>query len=136
MSAEWAVRAAMLAALNGNAALGSLLNGIYDGPPVKASAPYALIGDGIGSDWGTKDADGCEVRITLSLFDKMETPARLAQIMGRADAVVRGLHGPVDGGAEGWRIVGVALIRSRTARAADQGWSSVIDYRMRVLRED
>lgn len=131
MSAELAVRAAMLEALGGDAALGDLLNGVYDGTPVKGSEPYAVVGEAIGGDWGVKDADGREVRVSLSLFDLQETPARLAQAMRLSHAAVRSMTGVVDG----WRIAGVALIRSRTAKGRDRGWSSVTDYRVRVLRE-
>jgi hypothetical protein len=131
MSAELAIRAAMLAALAADGAIGALLNGVYDGTPVKASEPYAVIGDCTGSDWGTKDADGREVRVALSLYDRQETRARLAQMMRLADGVVRGMSGIADG----WRIAGVALLRSRTMKARDQGWSCVVDYRVRVLRD-
>lgn len=131
MSAEMAVRAAVLAAIRGNAALMDILNGAYDGPPVKASEPYAVVGEGIGGDWGTKDRAGCELRLSLSILDRMETPARLAEAMRLADAAVRGVGGVVDG----WRIGSVVLIRSRTVRARDQGWSCVMDYRFRVLAE-
>ncbi|MGV3769587.1 MAG: tail completion protein gp17 [Sphingobium phenoxybenzoativorans] len=132
MSAELAVRAAMLAALAEDAALGALLNGVYDGAPVKASPPYAVVGECLGSDWGTKDADGRELRMTLSLFDAQETPARLAAAMRLADGVVRGMSGVVDGA---WRIGTVALLRSRTVKGRDRGWSCVMDYRVRVLGE-
>jgi hypothetical protein len=135
MSAELAVRAAVLSALRGDAALMGLTNGMYDGPPVKASEPYALVGEAIGSDWGTKDAEGREVRIALSLFDRQETPVRLGEMMGLAHAAVRAMGGMADG----WRIAGVALVRSRTAGARepgrDGGWSAVADYRVRVMRE-
>lgn len=90
MSAEIAVRAAVLAALRGDAALMAIVNGVYDGPPVKASEPYALVGDGAGSDWGTKDADGREVRIAINLFDRQETPVRLGEIMALSHGVMRG----------------------------------------------
>ncbi|HEX7781780.1 MAG TPA: DUF3168 domain-containing protein [Sphingobium sp.] len=129
MSAELAVRAAMLAALAGDGALGALLNGVYDGTPVKATPPSAVVGECIGSDWGVKDADGREVRVSLSLFDVQETPGRLAEMMVLADGAVRGMSGLVDG----WRIAGVVFLRSRTAKGRDRGWSCVMDYRVRVL---
>jgi hypothetical protein len=129
MSAELAVRAAMLAALTGDGALSALLNGVYDGTPVKATPPHAIVGECLGGDWGVKDADGREVRVALSLFDVQETPARLAEMMLLADRDVRGMSGLVDG----WRIAGVAFLRSRTVKGRDRGWSCVMDYRVRVL---
>lgn len=129
MSAELAVRGAVLAALQGNGALSALTNGIYDGPPVKASEPHVVLAECLGSDWGTKDADGREVRLSVALHDRAETPARLAEMMALTHGAVTGLAGL----AGDWRVASVALVRSRTARARDQGWSAVVDYRVRVL---
>jgi hypothetical protein len=55
----------------------------------------------------------------------------LAVLLGRIEPVVQA----ADGG-EGWRIVGVRLIRSRLVKARDRdGWQAVVDYRLRVVRE-
>jgi hypothetical protein len=130
MSAELAVRGAVLAALNGDPTLGALVNGVYDGPPVKASEPHVVVGECAGSEWGTKDAAGREVRVSVSLYDRQEASARLAQMTARADALILNLSGA---SADGWRIATVVLIRSRTARARDRGWACVVDYRLRAL---
>lgn len=133
MSAELAIRAAMLAALKGDAALMAVLNGAYDGmpegAPVRLSAPYAVVGESLASDWGTKDGDGREVRIGLTLADRGDTSERLAQMLERADAVVRGMAGPV----AGWSV-NIAFLRSRVIRARDQEWRAMLDYRVRMLR--
>ena len=131
MSAEVTVRAAVIAALKEDAALMGGLNGLFDGQPVRASVPYAVVGDCIASDWGAKDVDGRELRLTIGLHDAGETPARLAALLERIDAVMQLLEF-----AEAWRIVGVRLIRSRVVKGRDKDtWQAVVDYRVRVVRQ-
>ncbi|WP_338142971.1 tail completion protein gp17 [Sphingobium algorifonticola] len=127
MAPEMAVRAAALAALRGDAALDALLNGMFDGPPGKASAPYAILGDCIGADWGTKDAPGREVRLTLIVQDKGETGAALAEMLALADAAIGRITVP------GWQVASARLLRSRIVRAREEGWRATVDYRVRVL---
>ncbi|AMK18645.1 MULTISPECIES: DUF3168 domain-containing protein [Sphingobium] len=131
MSAEVTVRAAVIAALRADTTLMNGLNGLFDGQPVRASVPYAVVGECLASDWGGKGLDGRELRLSISLHDAGETPGRLAVLLGRIEPVVQA----ADGG-EGWRIVGARLIRSRVMKARDKdGWQAVVDYRMRVVRE-
>ncbi|UZW53894.1 DUF3168 domain-containing protein [Sphingobium sp. JS3065] len=130
MSAEVAVRGAVVAALRGDAELMAGLNGLFDGAPGRASAPYGVVGDCVALEWGAKDVDGRELVVTVSLYDAGEAPARLAALLGRVDAVLRVLE---PGG--GWRVVGARLARSRVARTgARDAWQALADYRMRVVR--
>jgi hypothetical protein len=130
MSAEVAVRGAVVAALRGDAELMAGLNGLFDGAPGRASAPYGVVGDCVALEWGAKDVDGRELVVTVSLYDAGEAPARLAALLGRVDAVLRVLEP-----AGGWRVVGARLARSRVARTgARDGWQALADYRMRVVR--
>lgn len=131
MSAEVTVRAAIVAALRADTTLMNGLNGLFDGQPVRASVPYAVVGECLASDWGGKGLDGRELRLSISLHDAGETPGRLAVLLGRIEPVVQAADGD-----EGWRIVGARLIRSRVMKARDKdGWQAVVDYRMRVVRE-
>lgn len=131
MSAEVTVRAAIVAALRADTTLMNGLNGLFDGQPVRASVPYAVVGECLASDWGGKGLDGRELRLSISLHDAGETPGRLAVLLGRIEPVVQAADG-----SEGWRIVGVRLIRSRVVKARDKdGWQAVVDYQMRVVRE-
>lgn len=133
MSAEVAVRAAVAAALRGDAALMGGINGVFDGTPVRASVPYAVVGECLAGDWGAKELEGRELRLTISLHDAGETPERMASLLGRVDAVVQA----ADAADAGWAIVGVRLIRSRVMKAREKdGWQAVADYRLRVVRED
>jgi hypothetical protein len=136
MSAEMVVRCAVLDALRGHGALMAVLNGVHDGAPVQASAPYAVVGEAIGAEWGTKDVAGWEVRVGLSLFDRAEGSGRLGEMMALADAAVRGI-----GGVASWEVGSIVFLRSRTVRrsAAERdggGWNATMDYRLRVLRGD
>lgn len=130
MSAEVAVRGAIVAALRGDAELMAGLNGLFDGAPGRASAPYGVVGDCVALDWGAKDVEGRELVVTVSLFDVGEAPVRLAGLLARVDAVLRAV-----GLVGGWRVVGARLARSRVARTgARDGWQALADYRLRVVR--
>lgn len=130
MSAEVAVRGAVVEALRGDALLMAGLNGLFDGAPGRATAPYGVVGECVALDWGAKDVDGRELVLTVSLFDVGESPSRLAGLLGRVDPVVRAVEL-----AEGWRVVSARLVRSRVARtSARDGWQALVDYRLRVVR--
>ena len=134
MSAEVAVRAAVIAALRADAELMAALNGLFDGEPGRASAPYAVVGECVASDWGTKDVDGRELRLTIGLHDAADTPGRLAGMLARIDPAVQA----ADASGEGWRIVSARLVRSRLAQAGkreDRGWQALVDYRLRAVAQ-
>lgn len=134
MNAEMVARGAVLAALRDHGGLMAVLNGVHDGAPVQASAPYAVVGEAIGGEWGTKDADGWEIRVGISLFDRAEGSGRLGEMMAMADAAVRGI-----GAIAGWEVGSIVFLRSRTVRRSPAerdggGWSATLDYRLRMLR--
>jgi hypothetical protein len=135
MSAEVAVRGAIVAALRGDGALGALVNGVHDGEPGRAGAPYAFVGECLGADWGGKDVDGRELRLTIGLVVADAAPARLAAMMARVGPALDAAEA-----ADGWRIVSARLARSRVAPAArgsgeGAGWRATIDWRVRAVRE-
>lgn len=132
MSAEVAVRAAVIDALRADSALMDGLNSLFDGEPVRASLPYGVVGECLGADWGGKDVAGRELRLTIGLHDGGETPGRLAGMIARIDPVLAGVAV-----RDGWRVVTARLVRSRVTRAARQGggWTAVVDYRVRAVRE-
>jgi hypothetical protein len=122
MSAGAALQAALAAAL----AAEGRLTGIYDGPPARATFPYAVIDAGSESDWSHKNGEGREVLVALTLWD--EEPARLAEL---ADAVER--MAVAAGNVEGWQLVSMGLIRRRTVRDVAGPWAAAIDFRARLL---
>ncbi|MBL8650636.1 MAG: DUF3168 domain-containing protein [Sphingopyxis sp.] len=127
MSAEQALRAAALALLAGDAALAALVHGVFDGVPARASAPYLSVGAAEGSDWGTKDVAGREVRLVLTLVGAGEAAGDAAA--ARVEALVPGLRGDTGG----WRIVGARVVRTRFGFAKDGGWRHEMVVRCRCL---
>lgn len=134
MSAEVAVRVAVIAALKGDSALMAGMNGIYDGDTGRAAMPYGIVGECIGADWGGKDVAGRELRLTIGLTDPSAGPERLGPRIARVETLLGGVP-PRDG----WRIVTARLARSRVARADRQqpggGWQAILDYRLRAVRD-
>lgn len=125
--AEVAVRARALALLTGDAVLAGLVHAIFDGVPARASAPYASVGAAEGSDWGTKDVAGREVRLTLVLAGVGAAGDDAAA--GRIEALVPALRGD----AGGWRIVGARVVRTRFGFLKDGGWRHEMVVRCRCL---
>ncbi|MCI4589847.1 DUF3168 domain-containing protein [Sphingobium sp. BYY-5] len=133
MSAEVAVRAAVLDALRADGALMAAVNGVYDGEPGRAAAPYGHVGECLGADWGGKEVEGRELRLTIGLAVAEEGPGRLGGMIARVDPAIQAA-----GARDGWRIVSARLLRSRVARGgtgAMSGWRAVVDYRIRAVRE-
>ena len=134
MSAEVAVRVAVIAALKADGELMSLLNGLFDGQPARAAPPFAVMGECIASDWSAKGVDGRELRLTISLNDAGDMAGRIGAMLARIDPVMQAL----DMAGEGWRVVNARLIRSRLMRTGARdgdGWRAVVDYRLRVVAE-
>ena len=124
MSAAEDLQAAAADALRG---IGGI--GVYDGPPLQAAAPYAVVEAGPETDWSYKSGSGREVRIAASLFDKGERPARLRAFMGQAEAALDDLASPT-----GWQLVTMQFLRSRVVRDSKGVWAGVVEYRARLLR--
>src|SRR3954470_22916726 len=127
IAAGAALQSAAMAAVRGVAGL----SGVYPGTPVQAVVPWAALEPASESDWGYKEGEGREVRLTLVLRDSGESPARLYALIGAADDALDALA-PL----EDWRLVSFVFLRSRVlreGRGADSGWSATIDYRARMF---
>ena len=129
MSAEGAVHAAFVAALRGAAEVGGAVNHVFEGPAVKASAPYAEVQAGPALDWSTKDRAGRELRPAVALHDAGESPARLHDLIGAACAAIEAMPRDLDG----WRIASLVFSRSRMLRMKPGEWAATVEYRVRVL---
>jgi hypothetical protein len=127
--AEAAVRAGVLAVLADDATLAEELTGVFDGPGVRASAPFAEVGEALSSDWGTKDVRGREVRVGVLIRDLAERPVRLGALVDAAQRAVEALPRDLDG----WRVASVAFLRARTAAEGPGRWLAVLEWRVRVL---
>ena len=126
-SAEQAVRARALALLAGDGELAGLVHGIFDGIPPRVSAPYVSVGAAEGTDWGTKDRAGREVRLTLTLIGA-GAPAD-DRAVRRVELAVAGLRGA----AGGWAVVGARAVRTRFTFRREGGWRHEIVVRCRCL---
>lgn len=126
-SAEQAVRARALGSLMDDAALAGLVHGIFDGTPPRVSAPYVMVGAAEGSDWGTKDRAGREVRLTLTLVGVG------GGIDDKAAARIEAVVAALRGAADGWSVVGARTIRTRFTFAREGGWRHEIMVRCRCL---
>jgi hypothetical protein len=127
-----ALQAAALARIAGLAGV----SGAYDGPPLQAVHPYALVEAGPESDWGHKSGAGSEVRLAVTMRDAGERPTRLHALLDAARAAIEaGLEVP------GWQLVTLAWQRTRSAREGkaaagpDALWAGAVEFRARLLRE-
>ena len=125
MSAESVLQTAVLAKLRAVAGL----NGVYAGPPVRATPPFAELGELIALDWGAKDRAGRELRLLVTLRDAGETAVRLAALSASVGAAIEAL--PRD--LTGWRVASVLLVRDRSWATSPGQWSASVDYRIRMM---
>ena len=125
--AEQAVRARALAVLTDDAGLAALVHGVFDGVPPRATAPFLSVGGAEGSDWGTKDRAGREVRLTLVLHGVGESAG--SDAAARVEAAAATLRGT----AGDWTIVSARVVRTRFAFMRDGGWRHETVVRCRCL---
>ena len=127
MSAESVLAAAVLTAVS--EALGDQVNGVFDGPPVKASAPWVELGPLVAADWSTKDKAGREVRLVLTVRDRADRPQRThalaADVGGAVEAIPRDL--------DGWRIASVVFVRARVFGERPGDWAATVEYQIKLL---
>ena len=127
MSASGSLAGAALVALAGVESL----SGRYDGPPLKAAFPYAIVEAGAESDWSHKSGAGREIRLAVTIRDKGERPDRLRRLIAAAETAVMAIGGEADG----WRIASLVFLRSRTMRESGLGWAGVSEFRARMLAD-
>jgi hypothetical protein len=106
------------------------MHGIFDEAPARASLPYILIGGSQSEDWGTKDRDGCEVRMNSVMLCRGDEGVLLSLVAGRIEAAVDRLRG-VDGD---WEIVSSRALRTRLVREPGDQLRWGIELRARCLR--
>ena len=126
-SAEGALRVRALELLASDAALAGLVHGIFDGTPPRATAPYVAVGTAEGSDWGTKDRAGREIRLTLMLVGVGSADGDAAA--ARIGAVSNAMRGP----AGAWTVVAARTSRTRFTFSRDGGWRHEWVVRCRCL---
>jgi hypothetical protein len=106
------------------------LNGVYDGPPLTAAYPHAIVEAGPEIDWSHKSGEGRELRLAIVIRDKGEHPARLRVLAAAVEAALPAI-GP---DLAGWRLVNLVFLRNAMLREAGAAWTAAIEYRARLLK--
>ncbi len=110
------------------------VSAVFDGAPIAAGDAHAEVEIGPETDWGHKSGAGAELRFAVLLRCGGERPDRARALSGAARSAVEKL-GPV---VSGWRLVSLAMLRARLTPARKEerpGWTAMIEYRARLLRE-
>lgn len=131
MSAAVVLAEAIRAALAGHAPLAEGLAGVFDAPPVRAGTPYAVIGEALLSDWGTKDMAGREARFAVMLHDAGESPARVRRLAGDVESAMAAMPRSMGGG---WDLASRVLLRARIERKGEGRWIATSEWRVRMLK--
>ena len=116
------MQTAIATALNG---LGGL-TGVFDGPPARASYPYAALDATTETDWGHKNGNGREVMVAITVWD--DQPVRLHELTDLVEARLQSLS-PI----EDWQLVTMRLVRRRVLRDVAGPWAAAVDFRARML---
>lgn len=122
MSAGGAIQAQLAATLGTLAEL----TGVFDGPPARATFPYAAIDASFERDWSHKSGSGREVMIAVTVWD--DQPARLQSLADEVEAKAAAI-----GGTSEWHLVSLVLVRRRTIRDVAGPWATAVDFRARLL---
>jgi hypothetical protein len=107
------------------------LSGVSDGAPIQAGDAHATVDMGPETDWGHKSGEGAELRLALLIRCGGEQAQRVRELTERCRAAMEGL-GPAVGA---WRLVTMIRLRSRIVRVPGPGWTGIVEYRARLLRE-
>lgn len=129
MSVQIAFRAAVLDWLGGDGALTQALTGLHEQAPPRSAEPSLGIGATEALDWSHKTGTGREIRITLNIMYRGQSPYQMQEIV---DLVERRME-DMPAGQDGFRLVTLTFMRSRIVGNDRSRWSAVIDYRARVL---
>lgn len=106
------------------------LNHVYDGSPLTAAFPHAVVEAGPESDWSHKSGEGRELRLSILVRDKGERPMRLRGLVAEIEARM----GQIGADLTGWRLVNLVFVREAMLRETGAAWGAAIDYRARLLR--
>lgn len=124
-----ALHTAVIAALEAHPVLSAAGMRVFDGAPERSTYPYAVVSDGLITDWSTKTEVGRDVRLALTLWDDGQAADRTHALMGAMTEALAALPATVPG----WQIVTCTFIRSVIARDADGPWAGLVEHRVQML---
>lgn len=131
MSARGVLQTAVLAALT-EAGIAA-----FDAPPVRRAAPYAVVEEPMLAALDAARVRGRVGTIAIMLVDAGvgagERPVRLRAMIAAAEEAVAALPADL---AEGWRVAGLRLARSRIVRGKADQWSGTSEFAVRLFRTD
>lgn len=99
-----ALQAGVYALLNGDATLGALVTGIYDGVPEDVEPDYVVLGEVASNPDGTHGGEGYETEATLHSWTRAESFKTANTIGGRLVALLWHRHADLDALVEGHRV--------------------------------
>lgn len=126
---EIALRAAVLAWLADDPGLSASLNALVEEVPSRTALPWLAIAASAGSDWGTKDCPGREVRLALELHCRGDQPSTAADL----SAAVEDRLAAMPYAQDGFSLVSIAFLRSRAEQRAGNARAVLLEYRFRLL---
>lgn len=127
MSADEAVRGALIAALAADAAFAGVAGLGLE--PTPGSLPQVDVTVPLASDWGTKSEIGRELRTLVTLRVAKGQRARLPGMVAGAEAAGASLSGVING----WSVGSAVLTRTQNADARDGVRVARVEHRIRVL---
>jgi hypothetical protein len=122
VSAGGALQGAIAAALEGIADF----TGVFDGPPARASYPYAAIDATTETDWSHKNAAGREVMVGVTVWD--DQPVRLHELADAVEVSLSATPALIE-----WQVVTMRLVRRRVLRDVAGPWAAALAFRARML---
>ena len=132
MSAEWELRSAVLDALRSNGDIMARVNAVFDERPLAASAPTIELLSSISGDWSSKSFNGREVRLSIVLISAEQESAPDVTTMELIEQVVQNLPTYIPAKEPRYKLINRIYIRARTRHDADNRWTIVSEYRVRM----
>lgn len=132
MSAEWELRGAVLSALRSNSEIMARVNGVFDERPITATAPYIELLSSISNDWSSKSFQGREVRLSIALMSAAQESAPDLSAAEFIHQVLLNLPNNIPQHEPRYKIINIIFDRTRTRHDADNRWTILIDYRVRI----
>jgi hypothetical protein len=105
---------------------------VFAAPPLRAAMPRVVLDDPV---LAAADASGVTGRIgtiAVTYDDIGEQPDRLRALIAAVETAMASM--PVDLGAEGWRLAGLRLARSRLVRGKAEHWTGTSAFAVRMFR--
>ncbi len=113
--AIWQLQKAVYVALDGDASLSALVNGVFDFVPEDTEFPYVVIGDAGTRDWSTVTTKGAEITLEIDSYSRERGSKELLEIM----TLVQDILHDVNLALTGHTLVNLRHTDSRITRERD-----------------